>query len=133
MVCLVRMSVVALALLAGCSAPLQVGLVNAPWLGGDTPETRVHDVIANGHEACQRSGFPQGDVLRGHTPPCAQSARLVPSHAFLPKPPSSHGNVTRWHSLGVCAPPGPGLSRTDVLVTGISLDIPSPPVCDDAI
>ena len=66
----IRISILAGLLLVGCSSNLQAGLTNVPVIGGDTPETRVHDVIANGHDACERSGFPQGDVLKGHIPPC---------------------------------------------------------------
>jgi hypothetical protein len=61
-------------LVAGCGAVVQPGLANAPSLS-DSPETRVHDVIANGHDACERSMFPQGEVLRGQIPACMAPGR----------------------------------------------------------
>jgi hypothetical protein len=63
-------SVVAALCLSACGGVVQPGLANAPVLGGATAETRVHDVIANGHDSCERSMFPQGGVLRGQVPPC---------------------------------------------------------------
>jgi len=69
--------VLACGVLAGCGPTLQVGLASAPALGGDSPETRLHDVISNGHDACERSAFPAGEVLRGHTPPCNKESTLV--------------------------------------------------------
>jgi hypothetical protein len=117
----ISVSVVVCAFLAGCGSSLQVGLANAPSLGHDRPETRVHDVIANGHDACERSGFPQGEVLRGHVPPCgAETSVAVTSAAFLPGPPP-RTRVPPWHRLGVCARPGPGFTRSETSLTGISV------------
>ncbi len=65
---------------AGCGGVVRVGLANAPALGG-TPETRVHDVVANGDDACERGMFPQGEVLRGQVPSC-----LTPVRAPMPAP-----------------------------------------------
>jgi hypothetical protein len=70
-------SVVAALCLTACSSVVQPGLANAPALGGATPETRVHDVIANGHDSCERSMFPQGGVLRGQVPPCHGEGRAT--------------------------------------------------------
>jgi hypothetical protein len=67
---LIRSSVLSFALLTGCGAGAQAGLANAPVLGGATPDARVHDVVANGRDACERSAFPAGEVLRGQIPPC---------------------------------------------------------------
>jgi hypothetical protein len=69
-------------ILAGCGGVVQPGLANAPSLNG-TPETRVHDAVANGHDACERSMFPQGEVLRGHIPPCAPPERLSKPDGFV--------------------------------------------------
>jgi len=66
----IQLSMLACACLVGCASSVQVGLANAPLLGGATSETRVHDVIANGRDSCERSAFPQGQVLRGEIPPC---------------------------------------------------------------
>jgi len=60
---------------AGCGGVVQAGLANAPALGGSS-ETRVHDVIANGPDACERAMFPQGEVLRGQVPSCTPPERL---------------------------------------------------------
>jgi hypothetical protein len=51
----------------GCS--VHAGLANAPTLGA-TPGAprRVHDVIANGTDSCERLGL--GSPLRGHEPSC---------------------------------------------------------------
>jgi hypothetical protein len=70
----------------GCS--LHAGLSNAPALGA-TPGAprRVHDVIANGEDSCQRLGT--GSPLRGHAPPCEREAAPrspVPTMAYVPPP-----------------------------------------------
>lgn len=57
------------AMATGC-VTVEPGLANAPGVPGASVETRVHDVIANGHDACERWMFPQGGVLRGQVPPC---------------------------------------------------------------
>jgi hypothetical protein len=74
---LIRISVLSFALLTGCGASVQAGLANAPVLGGGTPDARVHDVIANGRDACERSAFPAGEVLRGQIPPCSPGENLA--------------------------------------------------------
>lgn len=66
----IHIVVLACAFGIGCTSTVQVGLANAPVLGGATVETRVHDAISNGRDSCERSSFPQGEVLRGHVPPC---------------------------------------------------------------
>lgn len=120
----IKVLVVVCAFLGGCSSTLGVGLANAPWLDGDTAETHGYDVIANGADACQRSGFPQGDVLRGHIPACPAETRAPPTSDFLPDraPPNA---VLPWHRLGVCTGPGPGLSRSEMSLTGMSLSTPT--------
>jgi hypothetical protein len=62
--------------ITGCGGVVQVGLANAPALGGSS-ETRVHHVVANGHDACERTMFPQGEVLRGQLPSCAPPVRAI--------------------------------------------------------
>jgi hypothetical protein len=74
------LSVVAALCVTACSSVVQPGLANAPGLGGATAETRVHDAIANGHDSCERSMFPQGGVLRGQVPPCQSEG---PSSALV--------------------------------------------------
>jgi hypothetical protein len=93
----------------GCGAAVQPGLANAPVLGGATPETRVHDAIANGRDACERAMFPQGEVLRGQVPPCSKdsqrsSVALSPHEANAVAPPTlpswlwfcAAGNRSLW-------------------------------------
>ena len=91
------------------------GLANAPVLPGDTPETRVHDVIANGHDACERAGFPQGEVLRGHVPPCPTTNAIGAASSLIGNPQSSPPPFRPWHGFGVCASAGPGLQERDDL------------------
>jgi hypothetical protein len=110
----VPLSVLVVAFLAGCTSTVQVGLANAPLLiNGATPETRVHDVIANGHDACERSAFPPGEVLKGHVPPCIKKERLAGVPDFLWKPPPARAWISPRYPLGVCPSPGPGLSRAE--------------------
>jgi hypothetical protein len=128
-------SVLVVAFLAGCTSTVQVGLANAPLLiNGGTPETRVHDVIANGHDACERNGFPPGEVLKGHIPPCIKKEKFaaVPDFRWNPPPaPPRHVRVNEdtWISprypLGVCPSPGPGLSRSETGVAAASLSASS--------
>jgi hypothetical protein len=86
----------------GCGAVVQPGLANAPVLGGATPETRVHDAIANGHDACERSMFPQGEVLRGQIPPCSKES-LTKTTAFSPRPTTAGTPLSVPYPLGLCA------------------------------
>jgi hypothetical protein len=129
----IRMSILASAFLIGCSSSFQVGLANAPWLGGDTPETRVHDVLANGHDSCERSAFPQGDVLKGHVPPCSSEKSVTTVPMVLREPPPSSPRTSPRHFTGVCRSPGPGLTRTEIGVPGLSLGAPGPLVCNEAL
>jgi hypothetical protein len=122
-----RASVLAGTLILECNSSLQVGLASAPVLGGDTPESRVHDLIANGHDACERSGFPPGEILRGHSPPCATEKRPVWAPARLIRAPSEHV-VPIAHALGVC-PVGSGLARAGLA----SIALPSSRMPDCAV
>jgi hypothetical protein len=79
--------------LAGCGPVVQAGLANGPGLGGATPEMRVHDAIANGHDACERAGFPQGEVLRGHIPPCGSEKGVAKTAGFLARTPATRSEV----------------------------------------
>lgn len=96
------MSVVASCVLAGCGAGVQPGLANAPGLGGTSPETRVHDAIGNGHDACARAMFPQGGVLRGQVPPCAKEPRKTVASA--PLPPRAAPSPSLSYPFGLCPP-----------------------------
>jgi hypothetical protein len=94
------MSVVACCLLAGCGGAAQVGLANAPGLGGTSPETRVHDVTANGRDACERAMFPPGAVLRGQVPPCGKES--LRTAAWAPPPPSTEPMLQLSYPIGYC-------------------------------
>jgi hypothetical protein len=94
-------AIVAGLLVAGCGYTVQPGLANAPVPA--SPETRVHDVVANGNDACERAMFPQGEVLRGHVPPCTKE---TPPRAwsFVPYG-RSDSAVSAPFPLEVCPPP----------------------------
>ncbi len=111
----------ACAFLAGCSSTFHAGLANAPRLDGDTPETHVHDAIANSGDACERSGFPPGEVLRGHVPPCPTEKVAATVPLIVPAPPLLATWPPPWEGLGVCASDGAGLARREVILTGISV------------
>jgi hypothetical protein len=122
----IRYCLVACAGLVGCGSNLQVGLANAPVLGGATPESRVHDVIANGRDACERSSFPQGQVLRGQLPPCSPNEVRAP--VTLWKPPPSGPSLPPY-SLKLCPARGQELTRADLGLTAISLSSSGGLVC----
>jgi len=82
----------------GCSASVvQAGLANAPRHGGTgLVDERVHDVIANGDDSCDRWG-EQGP-LRNRIPPCPALAHPVVSTWLQPSGanPYSQGVVVPW-------------------------------------
>ena len=86
----------------GCGAVVHPGLASAPILGGATPETRVHDAVANGHDACERAMFPQGEVLRGQIPPCSKE-NLTKASAFSPHPTRDGALFSMPYPVGFCA------------------------------
>lgn len=94
------MSVVTCCVVAGCGSAVQPGLANAPGLGGATPETRVHDAIANGRDACGRSMFPRGGVLRGQVPPCTKEPTRTA--VWAPLPPNPVPPLDPLYVLGGC-------------------------------
>ena len=94
-------SVLACCCALGCGAIVQPGLANAPVLDGQSPETRVHDAVANGHDSCERAGFPQGEVLRGHLPPCKRE-NLAKPVAFQPYPAFAGASFAVSYPLGFC-------------------------------
>ncbi len=100
----IPVSVFVLALLAGCGSSVQAGLANAPVLGGATPEAGVHDVVANGHDACEPSAFPRGEILRGQTPRCASKRAWHGSSASLAWLRRLRGSPRAIHSAYVRAP-----------------------------
>jgi hypothetical protein len=97
----------------GCAPRLEGGLANAPTLGGVTPETRVHDAVANGRDSCERSAFPQGEVLRGQVPPCVarEKARLSAIGALAPVSAPEGTWMSSSYPRGLCPSLGPGLAR----------------------
>ena len=119
----------AVALLTGCGASVQPGLANGPVLGGTTPETRVHDAVANGRDACERSAFPRGEVLRGQTPPCDLTESVVPAPtAVLWRPPMAESNPPGY-PLGMCPHAWPGPTGSERGLTAIRLSKSGKLVC----
>jgi hypothetical protein len=100
-----QLSVLACACLVGCASSVQVGLANAPVLGGATAEARVHDAIANGKE-------PVGAA--------------VPVFLFRPQP-------STWNApgypLGACPNAWPGPTGAEKGMTAISLSPSGRLVC----
>ena len=96
-------------LVAGCVASVQGGLANAPTLADATPETRVHDAIANGRDSCERAAFPPGEVLRGHTPPCVEKERRAMAPALPPSVSQDKTWVSPFYPPSICQAAGPGL------------------------
>jgi hypothetical protein len=96
-------------------------------LGSGTSESDVRDVIANGHDACERSAFPQGEVLRGQVPPCGPRGRvaLAPDEPWT-MPANAWG--TPQYSLDPCPTVGPEGTRTATGLVAISL-LPSGKLC----
>jgi hypothetical protein len=116
-------SVLACSFLVGCGSIVQPGLANAPGLGGASPETRVHDAVANGHNACERSMFPQAEVLRGRIPPCGRE-----SHAktyFVPRLRTAELGLSSSYPLGLCpAPRSPRSLGTEKGMVAFPLSAP---------
>jgi hypothetical protein len=132
----IGVSVLACTFLVGCGSGLQVGLANGPVLGGDTPETRVHDVIANGHDACERGSFPPGEVLRGQIPPCSIKERLSAIPAFMPKPLPAGTWIAPTYPFRACrgwTNRGPGLIRSEETMAAYSSSTSSRLVCGEAL
>jgi len=118
--------------LLGCASNVQVGLANAPWLGGATIETRVHDAIANGRDSCERSAFPEGGVLRGQVPPCvtAEPIATVPDFRWL-RPPGA-GRSGAAPQLWTCLSPNPWSEPAGARIglSAISLSLPRAAACN---
>ena len=96
-------------LVASCVGSVQGGLANAPTLADPTPETRVHDAIANGRDSCERAAFPPGEVLRGHTPPCIEAERSAAAPALPPSSSQDKSWVSPFYPPSICQAAGPGL------------------------
>jgi hypothetical protein len=115
-------------LLVGCTSTIQVGLANAPVLGGATPDSHVSDVIANGRDSCERSMFSQGAVLRGQIPACGAKSVVAPEPNDL----LWTERVSSWgppqYSLGPCPSVRREGTRTPTGLAAISL-LPSGKLC----
>lgn len=106
------MRIIPLAIVFALSSPslgcaVRAGLANAPALGA-TPgaERRVHDVIANGNDSCERRAA--GSPLRGRLPPCASEGTSPPPtslHAVVRKERHADGWLSpvhlRWPSCAM--------------------------------
>jgi hypothetical protein len=118
--------------LAGCRSSMQVGLANAPVLVGATPDARVHDVIANGQDACERSAFPPGGVLRGQLPPCGSSESVAKAPALPWTPAAPRAWISPfYYSPGACPSAGPGRTRGEMGFASISLSSSGGLVCGE--
>jgi hypothetical protein len=89
-------------LIAGCGTRVTPGLANAPALGHVNGESRVHDVTSNGRDACERSSFPQGQVLRGQLPPCVTEEAKAADPVIASAPSDLNSWVPSSYPLGVC-------------------------------
>lgn len=78
----------------GCAGRVVPGLANAPSIQRTAPDESVHDVIANGSDACSDLGV---SPLWSHYPPCWGE---IPRAAKLPLPLTSYG-ATSSRSLVV--------------------------------
>jgi hypothetical protein len=105
----ISVSILVSLLVSGCGAGVQGGLANAPTLADATPETRVHDAIANGRDSCERSAFPPGEVLRGHVPPCVKNERTTAAPTLLPSASHYSSWISAFYPASVCQTAGPGL------------------------
>ena len=123
--------VLACAFIVGCAPSVQVGLANGPVLGGATVETRVHDVIANGRDSCERSAFPQGEVLRGHVPPCVtkEPATGVPALLY-PARPKTWSSPT--YPLAACPNPWSKPTGAEKAMAAISFSVSEGLACAEA-
>jgi hypothetical protein len=71
----------------GCATTVHPGLANAPALGGSpVADVRVHDVVANGRDSCERKLGP--GPLRDEVPPC-QTVERTPDSPVVTGPTSS--------------------------------------------
>jgi hypothetical protein len=113
-------SVLVFAFVAGCASGIQGGLANAPTLADATPETRVHDAVANGRDACERSAFPPGGVLRGQIPPCIKKERAALAPALAARPSPNGTWVSPSYPQGLCPSSGPGLVANEGAMTAAS-------------
>jgi hypothetical protein len=119
------------ALVAGCSSSVRVGLTNAPVLGGLTADARVHDVIANGPDSCDRSLLQKQEVWRLQSSACGTRRGVT---AVAPLRVSAPANASAWttplYSLGLCSSAGPGLEkRPETGFATIALSTSSAPAC----
>jgi hypothetical protein len=126
----IPISVIACALLVGCGSFTQLGLSNAPVLGGATPDHRVHDAIANGRDACERSAFPPGEVLRGHIPPC-ESEESKPQSVTFSRAPSTKEPILPSYWLDLCPWNGVGITRAELGLTAVGVSSRDSLVCED--
>jgi hypothetical protein len=116
---------------AGCSSSVRVGLTNAPVLGGMTADARVHDVIANGPDSCDRTLSQKQDVLRLQSSACATRRSVTAVAPLLVNAPASASALaTPLYSLGLCSSAGPGLEkRPETGFATIALSTSSAPGC----
>jgi hypothetical protein len=81
----------------GCAPTGQLGLANAPGLGGTRiGDTRVHDVISNGPDSCGRRLEPNQGPLRYRLPPCQSEAVPGTTANGIPPVARDDAGAQRW-------------------------------------
>lgn len=81
----------------GCGSSVQPGLANAPALGKmPSADERVTDLVANGHDACERNVGP--GPLRYQVPPCPTVVEQAPAVSIAVRTPSqpADAGVDEW-------------------------------------
>ncbi len=118
-------------LVAGCSSSVRVGLTNAPVLGGLTADARVHDVIANGPDSCDRALLQKQEVFRLQSSACGARRSVTAVAPLRVSPPASaSASTSPLYSLGLCSSAGPGLEkRPETGFATIALSTSSTPAC----
>jgi hypothetical protein len=119
---------------AGCSASVvQAGLANAPRHGGTgLADERVHDVIANGDDSCDR--WAEHGPLRHRVPPCPAMAHPVASTWLLPSAAGGSSSLVlpwlqHFYAGWACPEPAFSTDRTLAWAAALAPAAPSPVAC----
>jgi hypothetical protein len=99
------LALVAFCFAVGCGSSIRPGLANAPALGGMSPETHVHDAIANDHDACEKPVVVSEGEGQGQPSYCRESSfRNMPDFRL---------------GLGTMSRPAPSARPVGVCSTGL--------------
>src|SRR5580658_238526 len=95
------LALVACCFAVGCGSSIRPGLANAPALGGMSPETHVHDVIANDHDACEKPVVSESEAP-GQPSYCREASfRNMPD--FRPGLETTSRPAPAARAVGVCS------------------------------